>query len=69
MDFKGDQAFAISFQAADKLTQVDTADPTKEVIGNDSSLATLMQSFVNAQAQTNHNLINFLGLQNCSGRW
>ena len=63
MDFKGDQAFAISFQAADKLAQVDTTDPTKEVIGNDSSLATLMQSFVNAQAQTNHNLINFLGLQ------
>ena len=63
MDFKGNPAFADSFQASDKLDKIDVTDPTKEVIGNDSSLATLMQSFVNAQAQTNTNLIQFLGVQ------
>ena len=63
MDFKANPAFVDSFQASDKLDKIDVTDPTKEVIGNDSSLATLMQSFVNAQAQTNHNLIQFLGIQ------
>ena len=58
MDFKANPAFVDSFQASDKLDKIDVTDPTKEVIGNDSSLATLMQSFVNAQAQTNHNLIH-----------
>ena len=66
MDFKANPAYADSFQASDKLDLVDVKDPDKDVIGSESSLATLMQSFVNAQAQTNHNLIQFLGTQAAS---
>ena len=63
MDYKENPTFSASFQAADRLMKVDLADPAKDVIGSDSSLAALMQSFVNTQAQTNLNLIQFLGQQ------
>ena len=63
MDFKENPTFSASFQAADRLMKVDLTDPAKDVIGSDTSVAALMQSFVNKQAQTNHNLIQFLGQQ------
>lgn len=67
MDFKDNPSYSASFQAADKLDKLDLKDPTKDVIGNDTSLAFLMQSFVNAQAQTNHNLLQFLSEQTAAG--
>ena len=63
MDYKEDASFQKTFLAADKLKKVDITQPLQNILGTDSSLPVLVQSFVNAQAQTNHQLFVLLGEQ------
>ena len=67
MDYKEDVTFQKTFLAADKLNKVDITQPLQNVLGSDSSLPVLVQSFINAQAQTNHQLFVLLGEQTANG--
>ena len=67
MDYKEDASFQKTFLAADKLKKVDITQPLQNILGTDSSLLVLVQSFVNAQAQTNHQLFVLLGEQTANG--
>ena len=67
MDYKEDASFQKTFLAADKLKKVDITQPLQNILGSDSSLPVLVQSFVNAQAQTNHQLFVLLGEQTANG--
>ena len=46
--------------AAKNASQTDAANPGKMAIENDASLATIVQSFIAIQSQTNHSLIEYI---------
>ena len=53
--------FVASVSASSKTQIVDVKDTAKQVIGRDASLATIVQSFITAQSQTTHSLIEYIG--------
>ena len=52
--------FKDSALAAAGLQQIETANPAKMAISTDASLATIVQSFIALQSQTNHHLLEYM---------
>ena len=59
--FKDQPEFVESALAADKTEKIDTGEPNKLAVGTDASLASIVQSFIATQSQTNHQLIDYIG--------
>ena len=60
-DFKNDDAFKTSSQVEGLLDKLDLNDPGLNVVDSRSSIPSLMQSYMACQAQTNEELIRFMG--------
>ena len=60
-DFKNDDAFKTSSQVEGLLDKLDLNDPGLSVVDSRSSIPSLMQSYMACQAQTNEELIRFMG--------
>ena len=56
-NYKDQPEFKESASVANDSQMIDSANPSKMAIDLDASLATIVQSFIALQSQTNHSLI------------
>lgn len=59
-NYKDQPEFKESASAANHSQMIDSANPSKMAIDSDASLATIVQSFIALQSQTNHSLIEYI---------
>ena len=62
-DFKNNEAYWTSSQVGGLLYKLDLNDPGVNVVDSQSSIPSLMQGYMACQAQTNEELIRFMGQQ------
>ena len=65
-DFAADPQYASSCQAAECLNKLDLNDPTKSALGEDESMASLMQAYVSSTAHSTTKLIELIGSRDCT---
>ena len=64
-DFSKNPEFSESYKAANCLNQVNLDIPAQNALGDDGSLASLMQSYVSTMSQSTTQLITILGNREC----
>ena len=64
-DFSQNPEYSVSYNAANCLDQVNLEKPAQNALGEDGSLASLMQSYVSTMSQSTTQLITILGNRKC----